>query len=254
MTTLLEDKTAVVTGGASGFGRAICRRYAEHGADVIIADRQQDPREGGKPTHELVEAETDQTAHFVECDVTNPDDLEVAVTAAEELGGIDIMVNNAGISEIADFYETTEEDYDRLMDVNTKGVFFGAQVATEAMRENGGGTVINMSSSGGIRGTGLLVNYCTSKGAVRLFTYALADRLSNYDIRVNAIHPGYSKTQMFEDERIDDTTKMMLKELIPSGRFGEPEEIADVATFLASDMASYVNGESVVVDGGLTNT
>ena len=254
MTTLLEDKVAVVTGGASGFGRAICRRYAEHGADVIVADQQQDPREGGKPTHELVDAETDQTAHFAECDVTDPDDLEVAVAAAEELGGIDIMVNNAGISEIADFYETTEEDYDRLMDVNTKGVFFGAQVAAEAMRESGGGTVINMSSSGGIRGTGLLVNYCTSKGAVRLFTYALADRLSNYDIRVNAIHPGYSQTQMFEDERIDDTTKMMLKELIPSGRFGEPEEIADVATFLASDMASYVNGESVVVDGGLTNT
>jgi len=254
MTALLEDRAAVVTGGASGFGRAICTTFAEHGADVIVADVREEPREGGVPTHELVERETDRTAHHVDCDVTEPADLEVAVAAADELGGIDVMVNNAGLSEQADFFETDEADYERLMSVNAKGVFFGAQAAAERMRENGGGSIVNMSSSAGIRGTGLLVNYCASKGAVRLFTYALADRLSNYDIRVNAIHPGYSETQMLEDERLDEGTMLALKQLIPSGRFGDPQEIADVATFLASDMASYVNAESVVVDGGLSNT
>lgn len=123
---MLTNDTAVVTGAASGNGRAIAQRFAEHGADVVIADIQEEPRQGGQPTHELVSDEHDISAKFVETDVTDTDDLDAAVEAAEEFGGIDHMVNNAGIFRAEEFLEVTEEEYQFLMDINTRGVFFGA--------------------------------------------------------------------------------------------------------------------------------
>ncbi|MFC6824217.1 SDR family oxidoreductase [Halopelagius fulvigenes] len=258
MSLLLDGKTAVVTGGSSGFGRAISRTFARNGADVVVADVTESPREGGVPTAELVRSETDREAYYVECDVRNPADTEVAVEATEELGGIDVMVNNAGIAGDEDFLDVTEAAFERLMAVNVKGTFFGAQAAAKRMLEDGGGTIVNMSSAGGIVGTGDLVAYCASKGAVRLMTYALADRFGG-DIRVNAIHPGFSKTQMLADSSLGRGVRgriasEMLKQRIPSGRYGEPQEIANAALFLASDLSSYVNGESLVVDGGLSHT
>ncbi len=256
---LLEDKTAVVTGGASGFGRAISRTFARNGADVIVADIRTDPRGGGTPTHELIRSETEQTAHHVDCDVADTEDLAVAVEAATELGGIDIMVNNAGIFERREFLDVTEAEYDQMMDVNVKGVFFGAQQAAREMLENGGGTIINMSSAAGYTGAKRFVTYSTSKGAVRLLTYSLASRFGPDGIRVNAIHPGFADTEMVARSDVGDgirgrVTEQVLKRLIPLRRFADPQEIADVALFLASDLSSYVNGESILVDGGLIQT
>jgi Dehydrogenases with different specificities (related to short-chain alcohol dehydrogenases) len=194
MDELLTDRTAVITGGASGFGRAIARTFAKEGANIVVADIREEPREGGEPTHELIEHETDSEAGFVDCDVTSPDDLEVAVEAADEFGGLDIMVNNAGITNETDFLEVTEAEYEELMNINVKGVFFGAQAAARAMLDNGGGTMINMSSAGAYRAMADISTYCASKAAVRTLTYALADRFGG-DIRVNSINPGFSNTR-----------------------------------------------------------
>jgi len=259
MSQLLAGKTAVVTGGASGLGRAISRSFADHGADVVVADIQKAPREGGEPTHEVIAAETDQRVEFVECDVTSRDDLTVAVDAAAAFGGLDIMVNNAGIEQHIDFLEVTEEDFDRLMDINHKGVFFGAQAAAPRLAENGGGTIINMASLAAVRTGEFEPVYGPSKAAVQHLTYSLADRLGDDDIRVNCINPGWTETQMLADSPMGEGEEgkqfeAMVKEMIPAGRFGQPQEVANVALFLASDLSSYVNGERIIVDGGFAHT
>ena len=256
MTDLLTGKTAVVTGAMSGNGREISRLYAEHGANVVVADIREEPRQGGVPTHELINEQTDSDARFVSCDVTSKDDLKEAVETAKDLGGIDIMVNNAGVFRAEDFTSVTEDEFDVLMDINVKGVFFGTQVAAERMIETGGGSIINLSSVAGLNGTGDYVTYCTSKGAVRLMTYSTADALGPEGIRVNAIHPGVIETSMTTDDVpiVGSEDGEAFLETIPSRRFGQPEDVADTALYLASDLSSYVNGESLTLDGGMTNT
>lgn len=247
--TILVDKQAVVTGAASGIGQEIAVRFAEYGADVVVADVREEPREGGDRTTTRIDQETDGTGRFVECDVTEREDVEAAVETAEDLGGIDIMVNNAGVLVQEPFLEFDEAMYDRIMDVNSKGTFFGAQVAAERMVTRGEGSIINMSSVSGLSGAGGRAVYCASKGAVRLFTYALADTLGPEGIRVNAIHPGAVDTsQAREDSGVIGQADYRSK--IPLQRFGDPGDIADAALYLASDFADYVNGSSLVVDGG----
>lgn len=254
---LLTDDVAIVTGGASGNGREIALTFAEHGADVVIADITESPREGGTPTHERIEEETDSDAVYVDCDVSNVDDLYQTVDAADEFGGVTIMVNNAGITESRSFLETTEEEYDTLMDINQKGMFFGSQAAAKSMQEGGReGSIINLSSTSGIRGRPDGVGYCTSKGGVKLMTYAMAAALAP-NIRVNAILPDVVETEMTNDDLDLIGTQAgneYVDENILLKRTGKPKDVADAALYLASDLASFVTGHSLVVDGGVTAT
>ncbi|NIC00742.1 SDR family oxidoreductase [Halobacterium sp. R2-5] len=252
----LDGKTAVITGASSGIGRTTAERFAEEGANVVVADIQEGPREGGSPTHEVVADQYGVGATYVDCDVSDLDDLEAAVDAADEFGGVDVMVNNAGIFRQQAFTEVGEDEFDRMLDINVKGVYFGSQYAARKMVDSDGGNIINMSSVAGLEGSAGFVTYCTTKGAIRLMTYALAAELGPEDVRVNAIHPGLIETRMTTEDVpiVGGESGESFRQLIPSGRFGRPEEIADAALYLASDRSSYVNGESLVVDGGMTNT
>jgi NAD(P)-dependent dehydrogenase (short-subunit alcohol dehydrogenase family) len=255
--SLLTDRVAVVTGGSSGIGRGIARGFAEHGTDaVVVADVREQPKEGGLPTHEVIEEETDASAVFVHCDVTDRTDLESAIDAAEAFGGLDVMVNNAGIWHTEEFFDVTEAEYRQLMDVNLKGAYFGSQIAAIRMAESDGGSIINISSIAGLFGNGGWPTYSASKGGMTTLTYSLAHKLGDWGIRVNAIHPGGVQTMIGGEpadpeaaaERAEQFTQK-----VPLGRYGQPEDIAGAAVFLASDLAGYVTGESLVVDGGWTS-
>jgi NAD(P)-dependent dehydrogenase (short-subunit alcohol dehydrogenase family) len=253
----LDTEVAVVTGGASGNGRQISLTLAEFGADVVVLDLQEEPREGGTPTHEKVRSEFGREAKFVECDVSDVAQVRAGVEAADEFGGVSVMVNNAGVTQSGDFLETTEEQYDQLMGVNVKGVFFGSQAAAERMvGADRGGSIINISSISGLTGRGDGVRYCTSKGAVRLMTYALADKLGPEGVRVNAVHPGLVETSMTADDLgvIGTEAAEQYRQMTPLGRLGQTQDVANAVLYLASPLASFVNGESLTVDGGVTNT
>ncbi|RQG94872.1 SDR family NAD(P)-dependent oxidoreductase [Natrarchaeobius chitinivorans] len=254
MSSLLPGRTAVVTGASSGIGRAIALRFAANGADVVIADVREEPRSGGTPTHEKIVEETGAEAAFVECDVTSFDDVQTAVTRAEEFGGIDIMVNNAGIGLFGDFLDVTEEEFDQMMAINQKGVFFGCQAAIPPMLEQGHGRIINMSSLAGVRGWAQSSTYCMSKGAVKLLTYTLATEFGADGIRTNAIHPGTIETEMTQTDLDHDSGEdEETLERIALNEVGAPEDVANSALFLASDLGSYINGHSLMVDGGMAN-
>ncbi|ELZ91545.1 short-chain family oxidoreductase [Haloferax mucosum ATCC BAA-1512] len=252
--SLLDGHVAVVTGGSSGIGRGISLAYAEAGADVVVCDIREEPKEGGRPTHETIESETDASATYVELDVTNPAAFEDAMDAAEAFGGVDVMVNNAGIWRPEEFLEVTEDEFQQMMDINLKGVYFGAQAAAKRMVETSGGSIINVSSVNGIFGNGGYPSYTASKGAVRTLSYSLAHGLGEHGIRVNAVHPGAIKTKIGPEEmETSDEQTAQLEQMIPLGRQGEPDDVAGVAVFLASDLSKYVTGESLVVDGGWTS-
>jgi NAD(P)-dependent dehydrogenase (short-subunit alcohol dehydrogenase family) len=255
--SLLEDKTAVITGSSGGIGRGIAQTFADHGASVVVADIREDPREGGTPTHELLQEEGSE-ATYVECDVTDYDDCVAAVEAAEEFGGVDVMVNNAGIVGPQDpLVDLDLDEYRNLVSVNLDGVVNGSKAAALAMVERGeGGSIVNMSSVAGMVGYGGITPYSAAKGGVRLFTYALASELGPDGIRVNAVHPGVVETAMTKEDSpiVGTEQEEQLLPTIPLRRVGQPEDIGGVVTFLASDLASYVTAESIVVDGGQLNS
>ncbi|HKJ60318.1 MAG TPA: SDR family oxidoreductase [Halobacteriales archaeon] len=258
MDGLLAERAAVVTGAASGIGRAIARTFADHGASVVVADVREEPRQGGAPTQEAIE-EAGGDAAYVQCDVTDRDDLDAAVAAADAFGGIDVMVNNAGISgPTSPIADLEYDEYRALMDVNLDGAVFGSRAAARRMIDRGeGGSIINLSSVLGVTGAGWITPYTTAKGGIRLFTYGLAAELGPRGIRVNAIHPGLIETAMTSrafDEEDDEADASEVTGRTPLRRAAQPEEVAKVALFLASDLASYVTAESILVDGGTTNT
>jgi NAD(P)-dependent dehydrogenase (short-subunit alcohol dehydrogenase family) len=257
--TDLSDDVAVVTGGASGIGRQISLTLAEHGADVVVADLQSDPREGGTPTHEQIVTKFDQNGMYVSCDVSNTADLNASVAAADDLGGVSIMVNNAGISRSDDFLDIDEAQYDRMMNINAKGTFFGSQAAAQKMADaDRDGSIVNIASISGVTGRATGAHYCSSKGAVRLMTYAMAAALGSYGIRANAVCPGLVETPLTKQDLNmfrDDTTAIDTYErAAPLGRVAQPQDIADAVLYLASPLSRFVTGESIIVDGGATNT
>lgn len=248
MSNRFGGKAAVVTGGSSGNGRAIALRFAEEGAAVTVADIREDPRLGGEPTREIIEGNGGE-AQFVECDVRSIEDLRHTVDlTVETFGSLDIMVNNAGVDRHLDIEDVTLEDYEYIMDINVKGTYFGCQAAIEAMRADGGdGNIINMSSMAGLKGFPEDSVYCTAKGGISNLTRQLAIELAGDNIRVNAINPGIIETAATTE---DEDTVEQYAEDIPLGRIGQPEDVANVAAFLASDDAGYVTGHNLVVDGG----
>lgn len=195
MSDILKDKTVIVTGASSGIGRAIAIAAARHGAKaVIVSDITETPREGGEPTTVAIEA-LGVAARFHKANVSSKADNDALVAAAEEFGGVDVMVLNAGISLKADGADVSEEDYRRLMAINLDGTLFGAQAAAKDMKARGKpGSIVLMASMGGIVGAGFTVAYSTSKGGVVLMAKALADALGPDGIRVNAIAPGMVRT------------------------------------------------------------
>ncbi|MEO1248630.1 MAG: SDR family oxidoreductase [Pseudomonadota bacterium] len=249
---LLAGKRAVVTGAASGNGRAIACAFAREGAHVVVADITEEPREGGEATLALITGEIGGTGQFVHCDVTKTDDLEAAIDAAEVQGGIDIMVNNAGILMKQGVLEATEAGFQRMIDVNVRGPFFGTQIAAKRMRARGAGSIINIGSIAGVRGTSGYATYNLCKGAIRMLSSSSADELGPLGIRVNAVFPGIMRTQMnIEDDPVigTDVGEGYL-DLIPARRWGEAGDVADACVYLASDMARYVYGAALTVDGG----
>ena len=241
----LEGKTALISGGARGQGAAEAALFAEEGANVVLTD--------------VLDAEGERTADtiggaFLHHDVTSEEEWAAVVARTVELhGGIDILVNNAGIYRIGSLIETTLEEYRSVIEVNQVGVFLGMRAVAPAMIERGGGSIVNISSLAGLRGGGGGIAYGASKWAVRGMTKSAAVVLAPHGIRVNSIHPGVIETPMLGDTSMAVPGNIeQFAERAPLGRVGQPEEVARLALFLASDESSYSTGSEFVIDGGVS--
>ncbi len=244
----LENKVALVSGGARGIGRAISRRFAEEGAKVVLGDVLED--EGEQNASEIRAADGD--ALFVTLDVTEEASWAAAVDATlAAYGRLDILVNNAGISiGRPTFEEVTLDDWEKTMAVNSTGVFLGAKAVVEQMKTQRSGSIINIASISGIIGVSGSAAYSASKGAVRVLTKYLALRLAEYGIRANAIHPGGVETHLTAEYYADPENLRQVVSLHPLGRVGQPTDIASGAVYLASDDSLWVTGSDLVIDGG----
>jgi NAD(P)-dependent dehydrogenase (short-subunit alcohol dehydrogenase family) len=247
----LEGKVAIVTGGASGIGEATVELFAKEGASVMIADINV---EEGEKFAQSLRVEGEQ-AIFRHCDVTLAEDCRAVVqTAVEELGGLDILFNNAGAIRRADVLGTSEAEWDFMMAVNVKSVFLMSKYAVPVMVAGGGGAIVNAGSGWGLKGGGKAVSYCAAKAAVVNMTRAMAIDHGPQNIRVNCVCPGDTDTPMLREEarQLAQNEDLFLEEAKerPLGRYGEPVEVARAVLFLASAAASYVTGTALVVDGG----
>ena len=244
---LLADKVALVTGGSQGLGEAHVRKLIEEGAKVIITDIL--PEQGEKLAKEL-----GNNATFVKLDVTDADSWDEAIKHAESaFGPINVLVNNAGIDIMKPFIEFTGADLQKLLDVNLFGNFYGMQKVLPSMKKAGGGSIVNISSLEGLRGTAGNSIYNASKFAATGLTKAVAQEYAEYNIRVNSVHPGAIQTPGVEAADIKDTVQNYIQN-IPMKRIGKPEEVANLVAFLASDKSSYSTGAEFIVDGGIMAT
>ena len=250
-------RVVIITGGAQGIGEACARRFASEGAHVVLGDV--DDTRGNALAAEL-------GALYVHCDVGDKRQVDAAVAATVQAHGrIDVLVNNAGIFRAADFLEVTEEDFDAVLRVNLKGAFLMGQAVARVMArvraeagEGSGlgdrtsrGTIVNMSSVNGVLAIPTIASYNVSKGGINQLTRVMALALAPHNIRVNAVAPGTIATELAAKAVLtSDEAKAKIMSRTPMRRLGEPSEIADVVAWLASDAASYVTGEIVVVDGG----
>jgi len=243
--TLLLGKTAVITGAGQGIGLATARRFLAHGANVVIADIDED--RANQSIADLVKADAPVTA--VACNVASEADQDkVAALALSRFGGLDILVNNAGVTRDGYISRLSEADYDAVLGVSLKGAWLGIRAVAPLFRKQGHGSIINMSSLSGKIGNPGQTNYSAAKAGLIGLTKAAAKELGPAGVRVNAIQPGLIRTDM---------TLAMKPEIfaakeaeVPLGRAGEPAEVADAAVFLASPMSSYINGAVLEVTGG----
>ncbi|MFP8890728.1 SDR family NAD(P)-dependent oxidoreductase [Natrialbaceae archaeon A-CW2] len=249
-------ETVIVTGGSSGIGREIALQFAEAGAAIINADIREEPKEEALsvPTHEKI-LENNGEAAYVNVDVAEPAQIKKAIEKAYDYGGVDVMVNNAGIYTTGSLKTLDSEDFDRVHDVNTKGVFFACQAAAADMIErNVEGVIINNASTESDLAERNQVHYTSSKGAVRMITRGAALEFANDGIRVNAVAPGHTDTtlggsEVGSSQRAHDEGELLKP--VPMGRVGHPEDVAPAVLYLASDAANYITGELLYIDGGL---
>jgi glucose 1-dehydrogenase len=245
----LRDKVAVVTGAAQGIGLACARRFAEEGAKVVIGDIAGDK---GEAAAKALNADGLE-ARFVEGDVgTRAAASRLVEEAVSAFGRIDVLVNNAGITHAAEFLDLAEEDFDRVLRTNLTSAFLCGQEAARRMATEGqGGAIINMASVNAVLAIPNQVPYCVSKGGLSQLTKVMAISLAPHGIRVNAIGPGTILTELAKNAVMsNDAARRTILSRTPLGRCGEPEEVASVALFLASDEASYITGQTIYPDGG----
>lgn len=250
-----DDETVIVTGASSGIGRQIALGFGEAGAMVLIADVREKPRDrdADRPTHEVIERRGG-TAAFVETDVSDPEQVQDIVTAARDYGGVDVMVNNAGVYEQGLMKEVTPEQLDRIYGVNVRGTYVGCQAAAEDMLDRDApGVILNTASISSFVAQREQSAYDMTKAAVEMITKNAALEFAESDIRVNAIAPGKVATEFGSEDKRETKRAVSEDEVaksVPFGRAADPKEMAGPALFLATDEAGYVSGETLVVDGG----
>jgi 3alpha(or 20beta)-hydroxysteroid dehydrogenase len=239
----LEGKVALITGGAQGLGAALAQLFTSHGAEVVVTDVLE--AEG-----EALAAELGAAATFAALDVTSEEDWVRAIEhATATFGGVDVLVNNAGIGTLSSIADYSLSEYRRVIDVNQVGVFLGMRAVIPVMASRGGGSIINISSIDGILGMPLTLAYVASKFAVRGMTKVAALEGAPLGIRANSIHPGAMRTPMLV--ALGPEVEAALASPVPLGRIAEPAEVAALGLFLASDESSYCTGSEFVVDGGV---
>lgn len=246
----VAGKIAIVTGGGKGIGHAVAKMLAEEGAQVAVTDIDE---AAGRSTVDSL-TESGHAAAFFEHNVASEEDWERVVEEVQDTFGVpDVLVNNAGIYRIEPIDETTVEDWRQLMDVNVTGVFLGMKHCTPLMREQGQGSVINLSSVAGLVGVPGHACYGASKGAVRTMTKDAAIELAEAGVRVNSVHPAYIDTQMADyGAETQGASKEELDAMHPVGHMGEPDDVAYAVVYLASEESKFMTGAELVIDGGFT--
>ena len=240
----VDGKVALISGGAQGMGAEDARALIAEGAKVVVGDILDDK---GKALADEINAETPDSIRYVHLDVTQADQWDAAVaTAVDTFGTLNVLVNNAGTVALGQIGKFDMAKWQKVIDVNLTGTFLGMQASVEAMKQAGGGSIINISSIEGLRGAVMVHPYVASKWAVRGLTKSAALELGPHNIRVNSVHPGFIRTPM--TKHFPDN---MLR--IPLGRPGQPDEVATFVVFLASDESRYATGAEFVMDGGLVN-
>lgn len=250
----LNDRVALVTGASSGIGNAIAAAFGREGATVVVADVRREPKLDDERSvfDKLDEAGADSL--YVETDVTDEAEIEAAIEATvEEFGGLDILVNNAGIYYQYEAHETPTEDYDAITDVNLRGTFLCSKAALPELKDSDNAKIINLSSIFGLVGGGKSAAYCASKGGVSNLTRQLSVDYADDEINVNALAPGIIKTAQNVEWRENNPEIIAdWEDKTPWPRFGDPEDVADAAVFLASDESDFITGHVLSVDGGWT--